>query len=158
MVIRQPPSRSLQVRLRNDHIGEKHLGELLGSRDVSNGPHVNTGRVHRDNQRTDALVFDDQRIDRGAHEAETLVAVRRVGRPYLLATDDERIFILHRSGGKVGEIRPGIGLAHPHTPHRAAPDCRRRLRLLGIVAELQKAWPHDGAATEMYAAHDPLAR
>ena len=72
---------------RDEHVGEEHLVELGLVGDLAQRSHLDTRRVHVDDERGDALALG--RVGIGAREAPAPVGELRVARPHLLAVEHE---------------------------------------------------------------------
>ena len=98
----------------DEHVGEEHLVELRLVGDLAQRAHVDTGRVHVDDERRDPLLL--RRIGIGAREAPAPVGELRVARPHLLAVEHPTAVDLLGACAQRREITAGFGLAEELAP------------------------------------------
>ena len=101
----------------------------------SNGAHLDTGLLHRDEQVRDAGVLG--RVGVGAGQQEDVVGVLGLGGPHLLAVDDPLVAVELGPGLQAGQVRSGVGLAEALAPRRSSP-----LRMLGMNCFFCSSVPH----------------
>ena len=137
--------RADHMRFRHAHIVEEGFAERRIAGDQQDRFRGHALRGHVEQNETDAVMLLRRAV--GAHQAEDPVGVIRIGRPDLLAVDDEVVAVAFGAGLQRGQIRSGvrlgIALAPADEPGR---DLRQMLFLLRIGAVFQKRRPEHGNA------------
>ena len=130
--------------------------EVVGGDDRAEGPPGHAGQVGRDDQAADPLVL--RRVGVGAHEGEDDVGVVGARGPHLLTVDDEVVAVQHRPGPQAGQVRSGVGLAHPERGGDLGPEDGHRPPLLLLLgAEAQQGRRDDGQALRVEGGVDAAA-
>ncbi len=107
-----------QVGGRHPHVGVEDLAEVAVGRHVLDGPDLDAGRVHRDDDLADAGVR--WALGRGPADQVAVVGHLAEAGPDLLAVDDEVVAVALGPGLQRGEVGAGLGLAHPDAPRGLA--------------------------------------
>src|SRR2546421_9094405 len=157
--LRDPPTVvqcAHEVVARDDEVTQEHLGEVRGAADVPQRPDVDAGRVHVEDEETDALVLRRARI--GPHVAEAFLRRHRVARPHLLTVHDEMVVVHFGPGGQARKVRARVRLTHADAPDRVAADRRRHELTLLITPEFEKARGDDRVPGEVQRPRDAAAR
>ncbi len=103
---------------RDDRVGEPDFVEHRVAGDVTDRPGLDTGRLHVDDERGDALVLRAA-IERGrvaAQQEEAPLREVRGGDPGLLPVHDVVVTVEDRHRAHVREVRAGLRLAEPLAP------------------------------------------
>ena len=99
---------------RHDGVGNEHLVEMGFVGDLAQGPHLDPGLFHGQEEEADALVLGHVPVGAGDQHAE--VGHRRAGGPDLLTIDDIVIAVAVSAGadgGKVGAC-PRLAIEQAH--------------------------------------------
>ncbi len=112
------------------HVGEEHLVERRAAGHLPQGPHLDTGRVHVDDEPGQALVLREVRV--GAADDLAEVGVLRARRPHLLAVDHPLVAVALGLGLQAGEIGPRDGLAEQLATDKIAAVHRLEIAPLGL--------------------------
>ena len=113
------------------HVGEEDLVEFCFTGDLVQGPHLDTGAFHVDQERGDALVLGHIGIGPGQQEPEPGQVGQR--RPDLLPVEDPLITVGNGPGREARHIGPRAGLAEQLAPDLLRREQRAQVALLLLV-------------------------
>ena len=114
------------MRVRHADVGEEHLVEPRGSGHLAQRSHLDTGRVHVDQERREPLVLGHVGI--GPAHCQRQIGDVRARRPHLLAVHDPLVAVTHGARRGRGEIGTRVRLAEELTHHEIAAVELRQVR------------------------------
>ena len=133
------------MRFRHPHTIEEGFAERRIARDQQDRLCGHALRRHVEQDKADAVMLLGGRV--GAHQAKNPVGVVGVGRPDLLAGDDEIVAVALGAGLQRGEVRSGVRLGIALAPaDQARGDLRQMFLLLRLGAVFQQRRPEHGDA------------
>ena len=116
---------------RHAHVGEEHLVERRAAGHLAQRTHLDTRRVHVDDEAGEALVL--RHVGVGAADDLADVAVLRAGRPDLLAVDDPLVAVALGPRLQTREVAARARLAEQLAGHDVAPPQRLQVSVLRVV-------------------------